>query len=55
MGAITLLIQEDVGGIEVLKDGMWIPVPALCDGILVILADQTEVMYLDLLCHEFFL
>jgi isopenicillin N synthase-like dioxygenase len=47
MGAITLLIQDDVGGLEVLKDGMWIPVPALRDGILVILADQTEVMYLN--------
>ncbi|RCV23363.1 hypothetical protein SETIT_5G000200v2 [Setaria italica] len=44
MGAITLLIQDDVGGIEVLKDGMWIPVPALRDGILVILADQTEII-----------
>lgn len=53
MGAITLLIQDDVGGLEVLKDGMWIPVPALRDGILVILADQTEVMYLNLLCHQF--
>jgi len=55
MGAITLLIQDDVGGLEVLKDGMWIPVPALRDGILVILADQTEVMYLNLLCHQFLL
>nr|XP_034595491.1 1-aminocyclopropane-1-carboxylate oxidase 3-like [Setaria viridis] len=44
MGAITLLIQDDVGGIKVLKDGMWIPVPALRDGILVILADQTEII-----------
>lgn len=44
MGAITLLIQDDVGGLEVLKDGMWIPVPALRDGILVILADQTEII-----------
>jgi len=53
MGAITLLIQDDVGGLEVLKDGMWIPVPALRDGILVILADQTEVMYLNLLAINF--
>uniref|UniRef100_A0A0D9WM77 Fe2OG dioxygenase domain-containing protein n=1 Tax=Leersia perrieri TaxID=77586 RepID=A0A0D9WM77_9ORYZ len=44
MGAITLLIQDDVGGLEVLKDGMWIPVPPLPDGILVILADQTEII-----------
>ncbi|TKW20068.1 hypothetical protein SEVIR_4G061100v4 [Setaria viridis] len=44
MGAITLLIQDDVGGLEVLKDGMWIPVAPLPDGILVILADQTEII-----------
>ncbi|WVZ82403.1 hypothetical protein U9M48_029669 [Paspalum notatum var. saurae] len=44
MGAITLLIQDDVGGLEVLKDGMWIPVPPLRDGILVILSDQTEII-----------
>ncbi|EER87904.1 hypothetical protein BDA96_10G058700 [Sorghum bicolor] len=44
MGAMTLLIQDDVGGLEVLKDGMWIAVPALRDGILVILADQTEII-----------
>jgi hypothetical protein len=43
-GAITLLIQDDVGGLEVLKDDMWIPVPALPDAILVILSDQTEVI-----------
>lgn len=44
MGALTLLIQDDVGGLEVLKDEMWILVPSLPDGILVILADQTEIM-----------
>ncbi|CAL5044431.1 unnamed protein product [Urochloa decumbens] len=44
MGAITLLIQDDVGGLEVLKDGMWIPVAPVPDGILVILADQTEII-----------
>lgn len=43
MGAITLLIQDDVGGLEVLKDGKWVMVNPLSDAILVILADQTEV------------
>ncbi|CAM0912901.1 unnamed protein product [Alopecurus aequalis] len=43
-GAITLLIQDDVGGLEVLKDGMWLPVPPLPDAILVILSDQTEII-----------
>ncbi|XP_065636638.1 jasmonate-induced oxygenase 1 [Quercus suber] len=44
MGAITLLIQDDVGGLEVLKDDQWITVDPLSDAILVILADQTEII-----------
>ncbi|KAL0335899.1 UNVERIFIED_CONTAM: Anthocyanin synthase [Sesamum radiatum] len=44
MGAITLLIQDDVGGLEVLKDGEWIFVNPLRDAIFVILADQTEII-----------
>ncbi|KAK6123221.1 hypothetical protein DH2020_043045 [Rehmannia glutinosa] len=43
-GAITLLIQDDVGGLEVSKDGEWIFVNPLCDAIFVILADQTEII-----------
>ena len=42
-GAITLLIQDDVRGLEFLKDDQWITVDPLSDAILVILADQTEV------------
>ncbi|PIN10621.1 Iron/ascorbate family oxidoreductase [Handroanthus impetiginosus] len=44
MGAFTLLIQDDVGGLEVWKDGEWIFVNPLHDAIFVILADQTEVI-----------
>ncbi|KAK4413540.1 protein DMR6-LIKE OXYGENASE 1 [Sesamum alatum] len=44
MGAITLLIQDDVGGLEVLKDGEWIFVNPLHDAIFVILADQAEII-----------
>ncbi|KAG8365797.1 hypothetical protein BUALT_Bualt17G0009200 [Buddleja alternifolia] len=44
MGAITLLIQDDVGGLEVFKDGEWIFVDPLSDAIFVILADQTEII-----------
>ncbi|XP_030456551.1 jasmonate-induced oxygenase 4 [Syzygium oleosum] len=44
MGAITLLIQDDVGGLQVLKDGEWITVEPLSDAIVVLLADQTEIM-----------
>ncbi|CAD5194526.1 unnamed protein product [Musa acuminata subsp. malaccensis] len=44
MGAITLLIQDDVEGLEVLKDGEWVQVQPLSDAVVVILADQTEVI-----------
>ncbi|XP_058197568.1 jasmonate-induced oxygenase 1 [Rhododendron vialii] len=44
MGAITLLIQHDVMGLQVLKDGEWINVHPLSDAIVVILADQTEII-----------
>ena len=49
MGAITLLIQDQVGGLQVLKNGgdgesdRWVTVQPLEDAILVLLADQTEV------------
>ncbi|XP_057541479.1 jasmonate-induced oxygenase 4 [Amaranthus tricolor] len=43
-GAITLLVQDDVGGLDVLKDGEWIFVQPLSDAIVVILSDQTEVI-----------
>ena len=46
MGAITLLIQDNVEGLQVFKDGEWITVRPLHDGILVLLADQTEVLHL---------
>ncbi|KAL8149606.1 hypothetical protein AgCh_006563 [Apium graveolens] len=44
MGSITLLIQDDVGGLQVLKDGEWVTVHPVSDAIVVILADQTEVI-----------
>ncbi|CAI8597095.1 unnamed protein product [Vicia faba] len=47
MGAITLLIQDDVGGLQVLKSGdddRWLTVQPLSDAILVLLADQTEII-----------
>ncbi|RZC46767.1 hypothetical protein C5167_039711 [Papaver somniferum] len=44
IGAITLLIQDDVGGLEVLKDEKWVTVQPVSDAIVVILADQTEIM-----------
>ncbi|KAG2700536.1 hypothetical protein I3843_06G002100 [Carya illinoinensis] len=44
MGAITLLIQDDVGGLQLLNHNRWVTVPPLSNAILVILADQTEIM-----------
>lgn len=48
IGAITLLIQDDVEGLQVLKSGdgggdKWVTVEPLSDAVLVLLADQTEV------------
>ncbi|XP_068658700.1 jasmonate-induced oxygenase 4 [Aristolochia californica] len=44
MGAVTLLIQDAVGGLEVLKDDGWVLVQPLPKAIVVIIADQTEIM-----------
>ncbi|WVY95163.1 hypothetical protein V8G54_034251 [Vigna mungo] len=49
IGAITLLIQDDVEGLQVLKsdDGggdKWVTVEPLSDAVLVLLADQTEII-----------
>ncbi|XP_020100646.1 probable 2-oxoglutarate-dependent dioxygenase ANS [Ananas comosus] len=44
MGTVTLLIQDDVGGLEVLKDGEWVIMQPLPDAIVVILADQMEII-----------
>ncbi|KAF5725545.1 hypothetical protein HS088_TW23G00268 [Tripterygium wilfordii] len=43
-GAITLLIQDDVGGLQVLKDGEWVTVHPLLDAIVVLLSDQAEII-----------
>lgn len=45
-GVITLLIQDDVGGLEVFNNGEWVSVNPMSNAICVILADQTEVLFL---------
>ncbi|GKE28897.1 probable 2-oxoglutarate-dependent dioxygenase ANS [Tanacetum coccineum] len=44
MGFITLLIQDDVAGLQVLKDDEWVTVDPVSRAILVILGDQTEII-----------
>ncbi|KAK4796315.1 hypothetical protein SAY86_028641 [Trapa natans] len=44
MGAVTLLIQDQVGGLQVLKDGTWVAVKPVPDAVIVMLADQTEII-----------
>lgn len=44
MGFITLLIQDDVAGLQVLKDDEWVTVDPVSHAILVILGDQTEII-----------
>ncbi|KAM7270852.1 hypothetical protein ACFE04_030066 [Oxalis oulophora] len=52
-GAITLLIQDEVEGLQVLKDGEWITVQPEKDAIVVLLADQTEVS--SIRCYDVFI
>ncbi|CAI0409924.1 unnamed protein product [Linum tenue] len=42
-GALTLLIQDQVSGLEVLKDSHWYTVDPLPEAIVVLVSDQTEV------------
>ncbi|CAI0442022.1 unnamed protein product [Linum tenue] len=43
-GALTLLIQDQVSGLEVLKDSHWYPVQPLPEAIVVLVSDQTEII-----------
>ncbi len=41
-GTITLLFQDDVGGLEILQDGVWLPAPYIPDTVIVNTGDLME-------------
>ncbi|XP_050232825.1 codeine O-demethylase-like [Mercurialis annua] len=40
----TVILQDDVEGLQVLKDKNWITIPAVSDALLVLMGDQMEIM-----------
>eukprot|EP00246_Nothoceros_aenigmaticus_P001390 TRINITY_DN11906_c0_g1_i1.p1 TRINITY_DN11906_c0_g1~~TRINITY_DN11906_c0_g1_i1.p1 ORF type:complete len:370 (+),score=62.76 TRINITY_DN11906_c0_g1_i1:231-1340(+) len=49
-GAITLLIQDDVGGLQVSKGGQWVAVPPIPHAFVVNLGDQMQILSNDRFC-----
>lgn len=44
LGAITLLMQDEVGGLQVCIDGHWVAVQPIRDALVVNLADQMQIL-----------
>lgn len=42
-GCFTLILQDEVSGLQVNKDGVWVSVPPIKDAMVVVIADQLEV------------
>jgi len=42
----TVILQDDVEGLQVFKDRKWFIVPTMSDALLVLLGDQMEVWFL---------
>lgn len=45
-GGLTVLLQNDVAGFEVKKDGLWVEVEPIANALVVNIGDQIEVMYM---------
>lgn len=39
----TIILQDDVEGLQVLKDKNWVTVPTISDALLILMGDQMEV------------
>ncbi|XP_027362834.1 protein DMR6-LIKE OXYGENASE 1-like [Abrus precatorius] len=44
LNAVTVLLQSDVSGLQVIKDGKWIDVPAIPNAFVINLGDQIQVL-----------
>lgn len=42
----TIILQDDVEGLQILRDEHWYTVPTVSHALLVLMADQMEVWYL---------
>lgn len=42
----TIILQDDVEGLQILKDEQWFTVPTISDALLVLMADQMEVSHI---------
>ncbi|KAG2729377.1 hypothetical protein I3760_01G247200 [Carya illinoinensis] len=40
----TVILQDDVEGLQILKDGQWLTVPTISHALLVLMGDQMEIM-----------
>ncbi|KDP37045.1 hypothetical protein JCGZ_06101 [Jatropha curcas] len=40
----TIILQDDVGGLQILKDKNWITAPAISDALLILMGDQMQIM-----------
>ena len=42
-GAVTILCQDDIGGLQVLKDGYWLPIEPIKEALVINIGDMVQV------------